>query len=218
MNRPFVRYGIALALTVAMAVLPALGCRSALATAVYLIKGTDVDPDFAELKGKKVAVVCRPLVNLQYRNANVARDVAQQVTVLLQQRVPKIHTIDQRKVVKWTDENTWEEYSEVGKALKADMVVGIDLEDFNVLQGQTLYQGKANATVCVYDCQKNGKKVFEKILPQSVYPPNAPIPTADRLEAEFRREFVAVLADQIARHFYAHDPHADLAQDASALK
>ena len=38
------------------------------------------------------------------------------------------------------------------------------------------------------------------------------------MEAEFRREFVAVLADQIARHFYAHDPYADLAQDAAALK
>jgi hypothetical protein len=218
MDRPSVRYGIALTLALAMAALPALGCRGALATAMFLIKGTDVDPDFAELKGKKVAVVCRPLVTLQYRNTSVARDLAQQITLLLQQQVPKIQTVDQRKVSKWTDENTWEEYSEVGKAMKADMVVGIDLEAFNIFQGQTLYQGKANATVRVYDCHKNGKVVFEKVLPQAVYPPNSGIPTSDRLEAEFRREFLAVLADQIARHFYAHDPHADLAQDAAAMK
>lgn len=218
MDRPSVRYGIALVLALTLATLPAFGCRSALATAMFFIKGTDVDPDFAELKGKKVAVVCRPLVTLQYRNASVARDLAQQVTLLLQQQVPKIKTVDQRKVAKWTDENTWEEYPEVGKALKADMVVGIDLEGFNIFQGQTLYQGKANATIRVYDCRAGGKVVFEKILPQAVYPPNSAVPTSDRLEAEFRREFLSVLADQIARHFYAHDPYADMAQDASAMK
>jgi hypothetical protein len=219
MDRSPFRYAVALALIVAAAMLPAAGCRSALATAMFLLKGTDVPPDFAELKGKKVAVVCRPLVNLQYRNANVARDLARQVTLLLQKEVPKIQTIDQRKVTKWTDENTWEEYNEVGKAMKADMVVGIDLEGFSLFQGQTLYQGKANATIHVFDCQRGGKEVFEKTLPQSVYPPNAGVPTSDRRdESEFRREFEMVLADQIARHFYAHDPYADLGQDAMALK
>jgi hypothetical protein len=218
MNRPCLRYGIALALTLATAALPSLGCRSALATAMYLWKGTDVPADFAELKDKKVAVVCRPLVTLQYRNASVARDLAQQVTLLLQKQVPKIQTIDQRKVAKWTDENTWEEYTEVGKAMKADMVVGVDLEGFSLFQGQTLYQGKANATVRVYDCRQGGKVVFEKILPECKYPPNSGVPTSDRLEGEFRRQFVVVLADQIARHFYAHDPNADLAQDAAAFR
>jgi hypothetical protein len=218
MDRSSVRRRIALALTLAVAVLPALGCQTLFLSALYLVKGTDVDPDFAELKGKKVAVVCRPLVTLQYRNATAGRDLAQQVTMLLQQKVPKIKTIDQRKVAKWTDENTWEEYTEVGKAMKADMVVGIDLEGFSLFQGQTLYQGKANATVRVYDCSKGGKVVFEKILPQTIYPPSTGIPTQDRVEADFRREFVAVLAEQVARNFYAHDPHADVAQDAAALR
>lgn len=220
MDRPSTRYGVAAALTLAlaMAVLPTAGCRSALATAMFLWKGTDVPPDYAGLKEKKVAVVCRPLVTLQYRNANVARDLAQQVTLLLQEKVPKVHTVDQRKIAKWTDENTWEEYPEVGKAVKADLVVGIDLEGFNLLQGQTLYQGKANATVRVYDCHQGGKMVYEKIIPQIKYPPSTGIPTSDRQEADFRREFVAVFADQVARHFYAHDPYADFAQDAAALR
>lgn len=218
MDRPSVRHSVALALILALAVLPTLGCRSGLTTLAYLIKGTDVDPDYDGLKGKKVAVVCRPLVSLQFNNSNVARDLAMQMTRLLQENVKKIQTVDQRKVTKWTDENTWEEYPEVGKAMKADMVVGVDLEGFSVYQGQTLYQGKANATVRVYDCKQGGKIVFEKTLPQSVYPPIAGIPTSDRLEAEFRREFTLVLADQIARHFYPHDPHADVAQDVSALK
>jgi hypothetical protein len=213
-----IRWGIAFVLLLALALSPAFGCRQVMTTAAYLWKGTDVDPDFGELKGKKVAVVCRPLVSLQYRNANVNRELAQQITLLLQQKVPKIKTVDQRKITKWTDENTWEEYVEVGKAVKADMVVGVDLENFSLYQGQTLYQGKANAVVRVYDCQKGGKMVFEKTLPHVVYPPNSAVPTSERQEPEFRREFVGVLADQIARYFYAHDPYADLGQDASALK
>lgn len=218
MDRPSLRHGIALLLALAVAILPAVGCQSVLVTAMYLIKGMDVDPDFKDLKGRKVAVVCRPLVTLQYRDSNVGRDLAQQVALLLQKEVPKIQVIEQRKVAKWTDENTWEEYSEVGKALKAEMVVGIDLESFSIFQGQTLYQGKANATIRVFDCRKGSKQVFEKTIPQSVYPPNAAIATSDRSEPEFRREFLLVLANQSARHFYAHDEYADMGQDAAALK
>ena len=218
MNRPSFRRGIILMALLLVATSPMMGCQSLLFTAVYLFKGTDVDPDFADLKGKKVAVVCRPMVSLQYSNSNVGRDLAQQISLLLQEQVPKIKVVDQRKVVKWTDENTWEEYPEVGKALKADMVVAVDLESFSLYQGQTLYQGKANATIRVFDCKKGGKEVFRKSIPQAVYPPSAPMPSSERTEPEFRSEFVAVLANQIARHFFAHDPHADLGQDAASLK
>ncbi len=217
MTCPSIRHRVVLLAVLAVVALPAIGCQGFMLTAMYLIKGTDVDPDFKELKEMKVAVVCRPLVSLQYRNANVGRDLATQITRLLQEKVPKIETVDQRKVAQWLDENTWEEYVEVGKAMKVDMVVGIDLEGFSTFQGQTLYQGKADATIWVFDCRDGGKVVFEKPLPQCVYPPNAPIPTSERTERGFRREFVLVLADQIARHFYAHDPHADMAMDAMAL-
>jgi hypothetical protein len=218
MARPSVRQGIALVMVLAAALLPVLGCRGVLTTAAYLLKGNDVDPDFKELKGKKVAVVCRPLVSLQYRNANVNRELAQQITLLLQEKVPKIKIVEQKKIAKWTDENTWEEYAEVGKAMKADVVVGVDLEGFSLYQGQTLYQGKANATVRVYDCQKGGKMVFEKIMPPTTFPPNSAVPTSEWTEMEFRRKFVGVLADQIARHFYAHDAYADLGQDNDGMK
>jgi ABC-type uncharacterized transport system auxiliary subunit len=218
MNRPLLRPGIILTVTLLIAALPAVGCREALFTVVYLFKGSNIDPDFSELKGKKVAVVCRPTASRLYANSNVGRELAQQISLLLQQGVPKIKLIDQRKIAKWMDENTWEEYSEVGKAVKADMVVGVDLESFSLYLGQTLYQGKANATIRVVDCKKNCKEVFHKSIPQCIYPPNGAIATSERTEPDFRTEFVGVLADQIARHFYAHDPYADYGQDAAALK
>ena len=102
--------------------------------------------------------------------------------------------------------------------MNADMVVGIDLESFSMFQGQTLYRGKANASIHVYDCKAGGKEVFTRTMPPTIYPPNTFIPTSDRQEGEFRREFTLVLADQVARHFYAHDRNADVAQDASTLR
>jgi len=218
MDRPSLRYGyLAIVLALAAGGLALSGCRNALATAMWLTKGTDVPAEYAGLRGKKVVVVCRPLADLKYRDTSVAKDLARQLSVLLQHKVSKIKIVDQRKVAQWIDENTWDQYTEIGEALDAEMVVGIDLQDFSIYQGQTLYQGKATVALKVYDCSDGSQPVFEKDLPQAVYPPNTGIPTSEKLEVEFRREFVRVLADQIGRHFYTHDAHDDYAVDATAL-
>jgi len=220
MDRSWLRHGsfaTALALS-AVLVLVSVGCRTAFTTAAYLIKGTDVDAEYEGLKEKRVVVVCRPVADLTFRSPTVDRDLAKQVGGLLQQNVKKIQVVPQRDVSEWTDEHHWTDYPEVGEALEADMVVGIDLYDFNLLLDQTLYQGRANVAVRVFDCQTGGEPVFERELPQVVYPPNVGVPTSDRSsEATFQREFVRVLADQIGRYFYPHDRYADYAMDAKAM-
>jgi len=219
MDGSFLRYRHLLAaLALLAALVPAAGCVGLFTTAAYLIRGTTLPAEYKGLRGKRVAVVCRPMVSLQYRDSTAAKDLARQIGNLLRQKVSRIEIVDQRRVDEWVDEHTWDEYREIGKALKADMVVGVDLEDFSVLQGQTLYQGKANVTVRVVDCEHGGKDVFFKRLPQVVYPPNAGIPTSEQQESHFRRRFIAVLGDQIARYFYGHDPIDDFARDADALR
>jgi hypothetical protein len=216
MNRPLAYRLVAAALVAVLGLFAAGGCRSMLTSWALLTGSMENPPDFPGLKDKKVVVVCRPLVSLQ--NVSVSRDLAQQLSALLKKQVPKIKVIDQQKVAAWADEHTWEDFREVGKALGADMVVGIELSQFSIYEGQTLYRGKAVVTLKVYDLSKgkNEQMVFEKHMPQSVYPPNAIIPASERLEPEFRREFVCVLADQIGRHFYAHDPQADITLDSQA--
>ena len=162
-------------------------------------------------------MICRPITSLQYRNSSVAHDMAKQVGILLKKNVPKITVVEQREIDAWADENNWEEYVDIGKALGADLVVGLDLEQFSLYEGKTLYQGKANLTIVVIDVAKGKEPVFEKPLPQIHYPPNSAIPAGDRPEAEFRRKFVGELAEQIARHFYDHDSYVDFASDSTAL-
>jgi hypothetical protein len=192
------------------------GC-SLMATAMYVIQGANTRADFDDLAGKRVAVVCRPVTSLHFRDSSVSLDLAKQVGILLDKHISKIDLVDQREVFEWADENSWEEYVDIGKALNADMVVGIDLEEFSLFQGQTLYQGKANLKVMVFDVAKGREPVFERNLPQAIYPPNAAIPAGEKPEAQFRRQFVSYLSRQIAHHFYDHDSTVDFANDSTAL-
>ncbi len=204
----------AAAAAILLVVLAAAGCQAVQGLGA-LIMGTDESAEFAGLKGKKVAVVCRPLVALQYRNAGAAQELAQQVGLFLGANISKIEVIDSQKVSAWIDENTWDEYVEVGKALKADCVIGIDMTSFSVLEGQTLYRGRSSVAFKVIDVA-SGKTLFEKTLPQNVYPPNIALPTSERPEAEFRSEFIKVVAWHIARHFYTHDSYGDNCLDTTA--
>jgi len=212
MNRAWRRYGY---LLVVAAILPATGC-TAVATALWAIGASDTPPEFDGLKNKKVAIVCRPITSLHYQDSHVARDLAAEIGKQLHDNSKKVTIVDPRKVEQWCDENTWEEFSEVGKALKADVVVGIDLEHFEMYQGQTLYQGRAGTTIRIFDC-KDGKLLFEKTPRQCVYPPNACVSTSEKQPAQFRREFIKVLGNQLARLFFSHDPYEDMAQDAAAM-
>lgn len=218
MDRLQKQLGLPLALFFVMAPLAiATGCNL-MATAMYVVSGQNTPAEFSGLEGKRVAVVCRPVTSLHFRDSSVSRDLAKQVSLLLERNVSKIQLIDQREVFEWADENNWEEYAEIGKAVNADLVVGLDLEEFSLYQGQTLYQGKANIHLLVYDVKSSREPAFEKNLPQAIYPPTAPIPASDNQEAHFRRKFVAYLARQIAHHFYAHDSTVDFANDSTAVQ
>ena len=54
------------------------GC-STLGTLAYFVNPNDIPAEFDELSGKNVAVVCNPVVELQYSDAGSARELAQLV-------------------------------------------------------------------------------------------------------------------------------------------
>ena len=106
------------------------------------------------------------------------------------------------------------------KPLKADKVVGLDLEQFSLYEGQTLYQGRADIHVWVYDMQTGGghRAVWNMKLPQTLYPATAAVSISDKTEDAFRRDYLAVLSDHISRLFYEHERLVDFASDADSLK
>jgi hypothetical protein len=203
----------------AAAVLPGTGCAaSGLAAMMWVVKGTDIEAEFEGMKGKKVAVVCHSSASLKYSSSSAPKELAVEVGRLLKANGKKINVVDPREIAKWTDTHDWEDPTEIGKAVDADLVLAIELDDFKLYEGQTLYRGKANVVLKVYDLKKGKEVVWEKFPPQSIYPATTGVPTTDKQEGYFRREFIRVLADEIGRYFYAHDSRAFFAADSNAFK
>jgi hypothetical protein len=124
--------------------------------------------------------------------------------------------VNPRDVDKWVDESDWGDFRELAKAVRADKVVHVKLDDFELYKGKTLYQGHALVSVSVYDMKDNSRLVWEKDLGEILYPVNSGIPAQDKPVQQFEREFVSIIAQRISENFYPHDPNASFAIDALA--
>ena len=199
-------------LAIAALMLPVLGGCSTLLTVAYLVQPADVPAEFAGLKAKNVAIVCRPIIELEFADAGSARELASLVGGQIQQSVRRSKVIGQHEVARWIDENSWVDYETAGAALAVDHVVGIDLEEFRFHEGSTLYRGRASVHVKVYDVAEK-KLVFERRIDDFAFPANSAIPATDRSEAEFRSMFLEILSLRISRLFHAYESRDVFAED-----
>ena len=193
--------------------LPCLTGCSTLLTAAYLLQPADVPAEFNGLRGKHVAVACRPIVELEFSDAGSARELASLVGSQVQAKVRRSRVIGQHEVARWIDENAWVDYPTLGKSLDADLVVGVDLEQFRLHEGSTLYRGRATARVRVFDVATK-EVLFEKRFDDFSFPANSAIPATDRSEPEFRGMFLQMLSQKISRCFHAYESHEVFAEDS----
>jgi len=193
-----------------------VGCKSGLETVAMMFGDTDEGAAYTGLKGKRVVVVCRALAGLEFRNASAARELAKKVSVLLKkEKASKIDMVDAQKVASWIDDKNEDDPAKVGRAMKADRVVVVDLTaPIELYDGVTLYRGKTTVSLSVYDLEIK-KTDFEQSI-QCEYPPSTGIPTSDKTEAQFRSEFLEYVAAKIVRNLCSHDPNVDIGLDAAA--
>jgi hypothetical protein len=204
-------------LVAAAALVSAAGCPALLATGVYVWEGGNLVPAECEaLKGERVVVMCRPPASNEYRHAGASRNLSQRVSELLVEKVKGIDVVNPREVDEWVDESDWGDFRELAEAVRADLVVHIELDDFDLYKGKTLYQGRAEITVNVYDMRDKSKLVWSRELGEVLYPVNSGIPAQDKPPQQFEHEFVQIVAERVATNFYRHDPHDSFAMDAKA--
>ena len=179
--------------------------------------GHMVPAEFEGLSDHRVAVVCVSS-SASYGPLPVSEMVARQVGSLLVQKVRHIELIEQQTIDQWIDENDWNQidYLEIGHGVGADRLVAIDLLSFSLHEGQTMYKGRAELDIKVYDLDNN-KVVFSNSPAELQFPQNAGQHTTDISEKEFRKRFVSVVANRIARHFYAYDFKDDFARDPTLV-
>ncbi len=193
------------------------GCAPLLATGMYVVQGGHVVPaEYDGLRDARVVVVCRPPSSHEYRHAGASRAISQRISQLLVDNVKNIDVVNPREVDDWLDESDWGEFKELARAVRADKVVYVELNTFELYKGKTLYQGQADASVTIYDMKNNSKLLWDRHLGEILYPTNSGIPAQDKPEQQFEREFVTIIATRIAEHFYKHDANSGFALDAMA--
>jgi hypothetical protein len=203
-------------LSLVLGTLTAGGCHQVVATAVYLWSGTDSPAEYGGLEGKRVVVYCRPPSSLEYRHAGASRDLARRVGGLLAAQVKDIEVVPPSDVENWTDENDAENFRELGEAVRADKVLWIDMTEFGLQKGPTLYQGTADVQLSVYDMENGQVLDWETSLGEIQFPSSSAVPAQEKSLAEFRKQFIEIVAQRIAAHFYPHDPRQQFAIDATA--
>lgn len=187
------------------------GC-SMILTAAYLISPEDVPAEYTGLRGKHVAIVCKPVVELEFTDAGTARELAERIGANLRENIRGVKVISQQEVSRWLDENAWVDYPTLGKAVDADLVIGIDLDHFSLHEGSTLYRGRTTTQMRVYDVT-DGAVVFDKRMDDFVFPADSAIPTADQSEQQFRALFLRILAGRLSRCFHAYESRAHFAEE-----
>jgi hypothetical protein len=198
-----------------LAMLGISGCKMVPGIA-YLIMGNDIEAEYEELQGKRVMVVCRPPSTLDFRFGGVDRKISKRVGALLSQNVKEIDVVKHSDVEEWTDERGWADLEELATEVKADLIVRIDLEDFDLLKGPTLYQGRAETLITVIDMNDGGREVWTKPMGEVLFPENSAVPAQEKALGHFQRQYLELLSQRIARHFYKHDAYVNFATDSVA--
>jgi hypothetical protein len=194
---------------------PFAGCVGFTAQLLYLWKGNKVPAAFSDLEDKRVAIVCVS-DSSAYGPGAIPTLIAEQVESILEQELEDIELVGQDEVADWIDHNNWDQidYRDIGRGVKSDMVVAVDLEGLSVHEGQTLYRGRVNVRVSVFDMTRSGKKVYSEGPRQFVFPQHAAVHSGDMSESQFRRVFIRILSQHIARHFHPHDFQDGFGKDA----
>ena len=191
----------------------------------YLIRGTDVKPkhDILLNGNIRVAVASRSMVANQLDGQAVARGIARDLSLLLasNNKNKKLKVVESERIDDWLDNanNDFESFLEIGrdKSINADIVIGLELEGFQVRDPGSphLIQGKCRVRVKAWDCQTGKILVSEPV--EVTDPPNMPIPGGVTTEAVFKPRFVRVVAEQISYLFCHHNPHDAKRMDADSI-
>ncbi len=196
-------FRIALFLGLAVVVASSGGCVGLTAQLLYWVKGGNkIDPEFEGMKGKRVAVVC--VSNASSLRSEFFLFVAGTTGgSVLKEQGEKIEVVPPDEIADWIDSNDWNQmdYREIGRGVNADMVLGLDLGDLRLHEGQTLYQGRVTLTGTVYDMQDGGKMPFRRTIPDFTFPQNGPRHATEMSETRFRSLFVEVLSKHVAKYF-----------------
>ena len=193
------------------------GCIQEMAQLMYVIKGHKVEPPFAALKEKKVAIVCNSDAAAFGPDA-LSVTVAKHLAIALATSTDKITIAAPAKVEEYLDGSVWKEEraAELGEAVGADYVIVVDVEEYSIHEGATLYKGRSEWTASAYDVAKDGTMVFSNGPNHFAFPLDGR-PSMQSSEREFESFYLARLCDRISKQFISYDKMESYADEAMTI-
>lgn len=209
------RHIVSAGLMAAMLMATSSGC-GLVSQISYWMYGNKIPAKCTGLEGKRVAVVCLDSNSLKGPGSE-AEAVAKAITTNLGYHVPDIELVRPAEIADWIDSQNHDvvDYRDIGRGVKADVVLAIDLDSFSIHEGQTLLKGRAKVGVRAYDMSKGGGEVIYETLAREISWPETGARHVTESESNFRTVFIHTLAQKIAKDFYAYDKIEDYGGDAS---
>lgn len=193
------------------------GCIGTAAQVMYVLFGHKTEAEFAELAEKRVAVVTIADQSA-YGPDTLSEMVSRAVTSRLVTNVKKIDVIPQGEIANWMDVNGLQamDFKALGTSVKADYVISIELSDYSIYDGKTLYKGTCNYKIDVYNINENGRLVFSRGPNEFTFPRDGR-PAIESSERKFEAFYLASLSDRMAKFFYQYDSTEDAALDSKLM-
>jgi hypothetical protein len=193
------------------------GCIGTAAQLLYVIYGNKTKAEFDGFKGKRVAVVT-VADTAAYGPDTLSETLSRAVTMHLVKNVKKIDVVPQGQIANWMDTNGWgqPDPQALGESVKADFVLIMEVSDYTIHDGRTLYKGQSNFKVDVYNVKENGRLVFSRGPNEFIFPRDGR-PAIESSERKFEAFYLARLSDRIAKMFYEYDSTQDAAIDSQMM-
>ena len=190
------------------------GCISLAANLIHAVQGNNRPAAYNGLSGQRVAVVC--ITEGRYGGEACNSILANNLQVVLKSNIDDIELVRGSEIEQWMDVHGRRstDYVEIGKGVKADQVLAVEVADLNLMNGPTLFRGQADVAIAVYEIP-SGDLLFRKQMPEFAFPTTGGKPVTETSENRFRSFFLAELTREIGGQFYPVDATDFVARDAT---
>ena len=185
-----------------------------IANVMHALGKDQIPPEFEGLEESTLAIVT-VTDGSKYSDDAGARELSRMVGDILITEVKDMKMVREDQISQWRDTNGWDsiDFVSIGRGVKADKVLGIELTNLRLREGATLYRGRADVAIKVIDVATK-EVMYSKTLDEFTYPTSAGQYTSETNESKFRKLYFRMLSKQIARSFHPWDLTEDFANDS----
>ena len=203
------------ALLLTCLVLAQAGCLGITSNLMHMVGADMIPPEYEGLEESRLVIVTST-ESSHYKDDVSAQILSKSVGAILTQKVDDVKLVRQSEIDQWRDRVGWENNDMValGKAVEADKVVAIELDNLKLRDGKSMYRGSADVVVTVYDCV-TGDELYRREVDEYTFPATAGQHITETSESRFRKVYLGMLAAEIGRSFHAYDLSDTFALDGA---